>query len=77
MDDKIKQEFINLFNQGFQELVVPLIDELIEGQERIGKSLGTVETRLDVVERKLDRVVDEHITHEKRIKRLESQGALT
>lgn len=70
MDDKTKQEFINLFNQGFQELVIPQLDELIEGQERIEK-------RLDVVERKLDRVVDDHIEikskveeHDKQIKRL-------
>lgn len=77
MDDKTRQEFINLFNQGFQELVVPQLDELIEGQERIENRLETIEIRFDVVERKLDRVVDDHIEikskveeHDKQIKRL-------
>lgn len=30
MDDKTKQDFILLFNQGFEEVVMPQIEELRE-----------------------------------------------
>ncbi len=90
MDEKTKKDMILLFNQGFEEVVLPDILELKDGQEDIKKQLedvknrlgtvenrlGTVENRLEVVERKLDRAVDTHIDHSTRLKKLESRVAL-
>lgn len=86
MDDKTKKEFIGLFTQGFEEVVAPQLDELIEGQERledkvnslderisnVEDTLEVLETRVGAIERKLDRGLNRL-----QIKRLESRRILS
>jgi hypothetical protein len=83
--EQLRDEFILLFNDGFEQLVRP---ELISIREEMAtkKDLGhivnrlkAVDTRLDVVERKVDKVLDNQVdnhhklnTHETRLKNLES-----
>lgn len=87
MNKKTREEFIDLFAEGFEGVVAPEIDEIKQDMEKgfnkvdkklknVEDRLETMENRLDVVERKLDRVVDNHITHEGRIKKLESRQVL-
>lgn len=87
MDEQTKKEFISLFVQGFQEVMIPALDDLekeinqrfeqMEHRfEQMEYRFDVIETRLDVVERKLDRSLDEPIDHENRLKKLESRRAL-
>jgi len=71
MNDDSDARFIRLFNQGFEEVVLPRIEDLGEEIRGISKRLEVVETRLDVVERKLDRAIDQLMDHEKGLKKLE------
>lgn len=57
MDEKQKQEFILLFNQGFEEIVIPAIEDV---EARFGKKVNSLESkmdnRFDAVDKKLDRL---------------------
>ena len=88
MDDKTRQDFIEIFAEGFQGLVVPEINqlrkEMKQGFSSMNKRLETVEIRLDIVDRKLDRVVDENIVmknkvedHDKQIKKLATRRSIS
>lgn len=82
MDDQTKKEFILLFNQGFEEVVVPAIDdlrkEITQEFKGVKQRLSQVENRLEVLDRKVDNIVANRLDdqeklrdHEKRLKRLE------
>lgn len=82
MDDKTRKEFILLFNQGFEEVVAPEIDDLrkqiTRGFKDIKQRLFQVENRLEILDRKVDNIVAKQLDdqeklrdHEKIIKRLE------
>ncbi len=87
LDTQFEKKFIRLFNQGFEEVVIPQLEEIGKDIEGVKKGLNQVENRLDSIEtrlgsldRKVDRVVanqldDKYIlkTCEKRITKLESQ----
>lgn len=80
MDDKTKGELkdmiINVFNQGFEELVLPALENL---EKELTKKIDNLSDRLDSIDRKLDRTLAKQyeqqtsITdHEKRIKKIET-----
>lgn len=62
MDDKTRTEFILLFNQGFEEIVLPQIEDLREDMakrfDKLEVRVNSLEVRVDSVDRKLDRSFD-------------------
>lgn len=79
MDDKFKKDFITLFNQGFEEVVLPVIEdmqgdieEIKEDIKSLDNRVGNVENRLDRIENRLDSVVDNINGHNIRLKTIES-----
>lgn len=54
MDDKTKEDFIKLFNQGFEEIIQPQLEEI--RQEMATKS------DINRLEGKLDRDLDKNIS---------------
>lgn len=84
MDTNTKRDFILLFNQGFEEVVLPHIRE-INGRldkvdirlDQIEIRLDNVEVRLDRVENKLDLINDKLLNHDKRITVIEATPAVT
>ena len=71
MDDKTKDEFIQLFNQGFEEIIQPELEEI--RKELVSKA---DKSDIDRLERKMDRIIDKDIVQEKRLDRIESIPAI-
>lgn len=77
MDDKTREDFIGLFNDGFTEVVMPQIERIDNKLENIENRLdgvedrldgmegrlATVENRLESVDRKVDRILDKQLDH--------------
>lgn len=80
MDDKTKQDFILLFNQGFEEVVVPRLEELDETIDKLDKKMDKgfagVNSKIDNINRRLDTMAFQVGDHEKRIKKLESKSVI-
>ncbi len=72
MDQKTKDDFIKLFNQGFEEVVLPQLEELGRRLGSVENELGTIQNRLDIIERKLDRNLDKEMEQDKRLDKIES-----
>lgn len=68
MDEKTKQQFILLFNQGFEVIVLPEIESLRKDVNLIRARLDSIEGRLDIFTDKLDE-------HEARITTLEPNNS--
>lgn len=66
MDDKLKHDFIALFNQGFEEVVMPQIAILDEEIQGIKKTLHNMEQRMDRIEQRMDHM-------EQRMDRIENK----
>ena len=64
MDAKTKQEFILLFNQGFEEIILPQLEEIREQM--------ATKSDIDRLERKIDHLVDKSDDHEKRLNAIET-----
>ena len=83
-DRKFEQKFIPLFNQGFEEVVIPAIERSEEGLKKEIKKFRTEVTgRMDSFDRKMDRVIDKQIDYDfelkslgKRVKKLESKSLI-
>lgn len=87
MDEKAKKEFILLFNQGFEEVVLPQLEEIRDDLKDVKKELRDVKTelkdvkeeqkkqgiRLDRIDNKLDKVSAKQLDHDKRIHKLEKK----
>lgn len=60
MDKQARDEFIDLFAEGFQGLVVPEIESLRKDMDRgfteVNKRLRNIESRLDTAESRLESV---------------------
>lgn len=56
MNKKTRDEFVDLFAEGFQGLVVPEINKLDEKIDKVGEKLTKVENRLEKVENRLEKV---------------------
>lgn len=69
MDDKIKGEFILLFNQGFEEVIMPQIENL---SEEINQRFDKLEARVDTLDRKLDRSLDHEVIQNNRLDKIKS-----
>ncbi|MBI4035083.1 MAG: hypothetical protein HY381_01645 [Candidatus Chisholmbacteria bacterium] len=69
MDDKTKDDFIKLFNQGFEEIVLPHIERIDQGMEDLKNRLDRVEGRLDTLERKIERSTDRFSRAEHNLKK--------
>ena len=81
-----KDDIEEIVGDAFRDVILPLFEDVATKKDldqvevKLGKRLTTVETRLEVVDRKLDRVLDNQLVdksqlsdHEKRIKILESR----
>ena len=67
MDDSTKRDFIQLFNQGFEDVVIPHIERI---EQRLGKletSVENLETRVYQIDNKLDRMLDKQLDHDKQL----------
>lgn len=73
IDKKFEEKFIPLFNQGFEEVVLPNIERLDQGQEDIKSRLDRMESRLDALERRSDRLLDRSNKVEEGLKDLTGQ----
>ena len=73
MNDKTRTEFILLFNQGFEEVVLP---EIISFEEKMDQGFRKVNSKLDNLERRLDADAIKLDDHENRIKKSESKRAV-
>jgi hypothetical protein len=85
-DRKFEEKFIPLFNQGFEEVVLPAVERsedslTTELHKEVKKLKAQVTGRLDGVDRKLDRIIAKQIDqeveisdHKRRIKKLEEKS---
>ncbi len=83
MDDKTKRDFILLFNQGFEEVVLPQIKEiykrldLIEDRlDKLEKRIETLEIRIGQIDNKLDLMNDKLLDHAQQIKTIQAVPAI-
>lgn len=76
MEERTKTEFRLLFNQGFEEVVLPRIVEIDERLDRVESRLGSLENQVERMDRKLDVVADKVMQHEVKIKKLEKPAAV-
>lgn len=53
MDEKTKQDFIQLFNQGFEEVVLPHIEELREDVDSLKKDVNALRGDVDAIKAEL------------------------
>lgn len=81
MNEKDKKEFINLFNQGFEEVVIPVIEgvrgEVKEVKQVLNEHTRTLEdhsNRFERIERKLDAVVERQDDQGTEIKKIKQTG---
>lgn len=72
IDKKFEENFIKMFNKGFEEVVAPVLEEI---EDEMKDGFKMVNSRLDNINRRLDTEVVKVADHEKRIKRLESKRA--
>lgn len=75
MKQEDKKEIIELFNQGFEEVVLPYIARMQEDIATIKETLDDHTFRLDRVERKLNAVVDRQDEQGMEIKKLKDKLA--
>lgn len=69
MDEKTKTEMILIFNQGFEEVVLPALDNLKdELKEELNTRIDKLEGKMDRFERKLDKFATDTVDHERTLK---------
>jgi tetrahydromethanopterin S-methyltransferase subunit B len=57
MKEKDKKEFINIFNEGFEQLILPHFEEIKTRLDKVENRLDDLETTVNKMDRKLDSVV--------------------
>jgi len=70
LDEYFDKKFILMFNQGFEDIILPEI-------ERLDKKMDRVEMRVTQIDNKLDLMSDKLLDHETRLKRVETKPAIT
>ena len=70
LDEYFDKKFILMFNQGFEDIILPEI-------ERLDKKMDRVEMRVTQIDNKLDLMSDKLLDHETRLKRVEIKPAIT
>lgn len=74
LDRKFDEKFIPLFNQGFEQLVMPALEDLENGlRKEMKEGFDKVNTRLDAHDRRTDHLAIQVGDHEKRLKKLKSK----
>lgn len=75
LDEKFKdfrevlnKDMIHVFNQGYEELVMPDIERLDTKMDKVENRLGRVENRLEQMDRKLDVVTAKSFDNEAKLK---------
>jgi len=71
MDEKSREEFIQLFNQGFEEVVRPELEELSEELAEIRKNMAT-KADIESINRKFDHVFAKDLEQDQRLTKIES-----
>lgn len=81
MNETEREEFVKVFMEGFEAVVVPHLEEFYTRFDRIDGKLeqhdrrfDDVESRLNRIERKLNAVVERQDDHSVRIKNLEDKA---
>ena len=69
LDRKFEEKFIPLFNQGFEEVVVPQLEIL---EEKMDKGFKQVNSKFDSINRRLDDHSIKSTDQDRRIKKLEN-----
>lgn len=73
MDDQTKKDFIDIFNQGFEEVVSPEIEAL---RQEANSHVNEIKNHLEKVENRLETVEDRLETVEDRLESLERKSDL-
>lgn len=77
LDKKFEEKFIPLFNQGFEEVVAPAMEEMEKGlKKEMNQGFDKVNSRLDSLDRRMDVFAIKSADQEKRIKKLETKRAV-
>lgn len=76
MDDKTKSEFIQLFNQGFEDVVLPELEEIREDVKEVKNEINKLGSQMDRVEGHVDRLADKVMEYGGKIKKLESTSSV-
>lgn len=79
MDKKQKDEFINIVNQGFQEVMIPALESMEErmmnsfasSTKDLSAQINTLDRKFEAQQNRLDRQGKQIEDHTKRIKNLE------
>lgn len=58
MDDDTKKDFILLFNQGFEELILPVVERIDERLENLEGKVENIENRMEGMEDKMENMED-------------------
>lgn len=64
----LKTDMIHVFNDGYEELVMPDIESLDIKMDKVENRLGRVEDRLEQMDRKLDVVTAKSFDNEAKLK---------
>jgi len=71
MDEKTKKDFILIFNQGFEEVVMP---EIVELEDKMEQGFKKVNSKLESIERRIDEMATKVGGHEKILKKSQSKS---
>lgn len=73
MDKKTKGEFVKLISQGFQEVMIPTLEDM---EERLAskKEVKELGVKIDSLDRKFDAQQNRLDGHDKRITKLEEKA---
>ena len=76
MNDKTKKDFIQLFNQGFEEIILPEIETIRDDVSTLKDDVGVLRTRVTQIDNKLDVMNDKILDHGNKIKNIERIPAI-
>lgn len=73
MDENTKREFVLLFNQGFEEVVLPEIERLSGEIKEVKTKLSGLQNQVDRLDRKLDIFSAQAMELDGRVTKLEAK----
>lgn len=74
--EELKVDMIRVFNQGFEEVVLPELEEIRGDVKRLDGRVNGLENSMDRVERKLDVFSAKVIVQDARLSKIESVPAV-
>lgn len=69
----MKKDMILLFNQGFEEIVLPHIERIDSDISDIKKDLKLISGRGAAVDRKVDHILGDQIVYEQKVNRIDKR----